>query len=588
MVLSPVVINKLRRVIFSDYEPRTKAGILWGKRLNNGSYAFLAYNNGAWRQIASGESGGGGGGGLESISIALNGETYNPDNGIITLPDYPTSLPASDVSDWAKAQNKPSYNYSEIQGTPSIPNEQTVSEWGFTKNGGTVTQIKLGNVAYDPNSGIVSLPAYPTTLPASDVQNWAKAQNKPSYNASEVGALDASLKGANNGVAELDSSGKVPSSQLPSYVDDTVEGYLYDNKFYSDSQHQTEVSGESSKIYVTLDTNKTYRWSGSAFVEISESLALGETSSTAFAGNRGKAIEDKIPSNASSNNKLATMNDIPTVGTAASKNVPSSGNAGNTEVVLGNDSRLSDSRTPKAHTHTVSEINDFPASMPASDVPAWAKQTNPPASDLGVTTHSGMISALTCVVNTYHKILSTVNTLAITLPAVSGGATKSIIVRFTTGSTPNITFASADSKTIKYFNGYNIEANCEYELNILFDGGGWVVAASEIGGQSSSPEVDVATFSGAALTAELNKYYDASTAVGTLAVTLPAVGGSKTKSIMMHLTTTSSPNITFTSADNKTISYYSSYAIEASKEYEISIVFNGTKWIIASAEIATS
>lgn len=94
-----------------------------------------------------------------------------------------------------------------------------------------------------------------------------------------AGKLDTTLKGANSGLAELDANGKVPTSQLPSFVDDVVEADNYDS---------LPVEGETGKIYVTLDTNKTYRWSGSAYVEISESLALGTTSSTAFRGDYGQ------------------------------------------------------------------------------------------------------------------------------------------------------------------------------------------------------------------------------------------------------------------------------------------------------------
>lgn len=108
------------------------------------------------------------------------------------------------------------------------------------------------------------------------------------HTADECGALDTALKGVANGVAELDENGKVPSSQLPSYVDDVVEGYLSSGKFYSDSEKTKLITGEDSKIYVDLTTNKTYRWSGSAYTEISASLALGETSSTAYRGDRGK------------------------------------------------------------------------------------------------------------------------------------------------------------------------------------------------------------------------------------------------------------------------------------------------------------
>lgn len=92
-------------------------------------------------------------------------------------------------------------------------------------------------------------------------------------------------KGVANGIATLDQNGLVPSSQLPSYVDDVIEV----NTFSA-----LPDTGESGKIYITQDTNLTYRWSGTAYVEISQSLALGETSSTAYAGDKGKATTDKV------------------------------------------------------------------------------------------------------------------------------------------------------------------------------------------------------------------------------------------------------------------------------------------------------
>ena len=126
-----------------------------------------------------------------------------------------------------------------------------------------------------------------------------------------AGKVDTSAVGAASGVAELDSTGKVPSSQLPSYVDDVLE---------YDDVASFPATGETGKIYVAKDTNKTYRWGGSDYAEISESLALGETSSTAYAGNKGAAnataiagIEEKIPATASSSNKMATAADIPDI-----------------------------------------------------------------------------------------------------------------------------------------------------------------------------------------------------------------------------------------------------------------------------------
>lgn len=96
--------------------------------------------------------------------------------------------------------------------------------------------------------------------------------------------VNASLVGAASGVAQLGSDGKVPAAQLPSYVDDVVEGTLA----------TFPTTGETGKIYVDTASLKTYRWSGSAYVEISSSLALGETASTAYAGDKGKSTADSL------------------------------------------------------------------------------------------------------------------------------------------------------------------------------------------------------------------------------------------------------------------------------------------------------
>lgn len=105
-------------------------------------------------------------------------------------------------------------------------------------------------------------------------------------------AIPATQKGAPGGLAELDGSGHVPSSQLPSYVDDVVDGYYHEGAFYSDLAHEHQISQEAGKIYVDVQSNITYRWSGSVYVAIGSDLALGETSSTAYRGDRGKTAYD--------------------------------------------------------------------------------------------------------------------------------------------------------------------------------------------------------------------------------------------------------------------------------------------------------
>lgn len=109
-------------------------------------------------------------------------------------------------------------------------------------------------------------------------KNVINPSGKPYY-------LYSTLLGAVNGVASLNEIGKIPASQLPSYVSDVLEFASFD-RFPS--------KGEANKIYIALDTNKTYRWGGTVYVEIGSSLALGETSETAYAGDKGKRNADNI------------------------------------------------------------------------------------------------------------------------------------------------------------------------------------------------------------------------------------------------------------------------------------------------------
>lgn len=104
------------------------------------------------------------------------------------------------------------------------------------------------------------------------------------YTPEQVGAAPAvhthayiptSQKGSANGVAELGADGRVPSGQLPSYVVEVTNFAALPG------------TGEAGKIYITLDENKTWRWSGSGYAEISASLALGGTASTAHRGDHG-------------------------------------------------------------------------------------------------------------------------------------------------------------------------------------------------------------------------------------------------------------------------------------------------------------
>lgn len=142
-----------------------------------------------------------------------------------------------------------------------------------------------------PNSGVTAGTYKSITVNA---QGHVTGGTNPTTLA-EYGITDAvksTEKGTANGVATLGNDGKIPNSQLPSYVDDVIEGYLHGGKFYKESAHTTEIAGESGKIFVELTSGKTYRWSGSAFVVISETIALGTTSSTAGRGDWNKTAYD--------------------------------------------------------------------------------------------------------------------------------------------------------------------------------------------------------------------------------------------------------------------------------------------------------
>ena len=189
----------------------------------------------------------------------------------------------------------------------------------FERNGNTYTYrseipiasaeilggIKVGeNLSINPTTGILSADGGSNVEDLDDLSDVTlsspadgqvlKYNNGVWENANDNAGIPVSEKGAANGVATLDANGIIPSSQLPSYVDDIIEGYLYEGSFYEDNAHQILITPTEGKIYVDLSTDTQWRWGGSVYTQVSESLALGETSSTAYAGNKGKANADAI------------------------------------------------------------------------------------------------------------------------------------------------------------------------------------------------------------------------------------------------------------------------------------------------------
>ena len=174
----------------------------------------------------------------------------------------------------------------------------TVNEKGLVTAGGTIqisditglgtaatanTGSQPGNVVVVQTGGTILESLLPdlsgTYVSVGTTVNGKPLSGNVTLTAADVGAVASSQIGAAGGVASLDESGKIPSTQLPSYVDDVVEVDTYD---------ALPDPGQADIIYVTKDTNLTYRWGGSAYVVLNPSLALGTTAETAFAGNLGQ------------------------------------------------------------------------------------------------------------------------------------------------------------------------------------------------------------------------------------------------------------------------------------------------------------
>lgn len=128
--------------------------------------------------------------------------------------------------------------------------------------------------------------------------SYSDLSDKPAIptTAAQVQAIPAAQKGAVGGVAELDGTGKVPAIQLPSFVDDVVEGYIVGSPMGADWLSATVGGGafapEAGKIYIVLTAGdyerRTYRWSGMVYAPIGNDLVLGETANTAYRGDYGK------------------------------------------------------------------------------------------------------------------------------------------------------------------------------------------------------------------------------------------------------------------------------------------------------------
>lgn len=205
--------------------------------------------------------------------------------------------------------------------------DANVDQWTHIKE--IVQSVGLN---YDKNSDIISLPDnssnnYFKGSSIVDAINKGDAAVKAQVDRLDTKIDDVNedlqdfkaLKGQPNGLAELDGNGKVPASQLPSYVDDVMDAYatytvsptgvLQDIQLYADAEHETPIVGERDKIYVNVtpgEVSYQFRWSGSQWVHIdSNAIIIGDITGTAYDGGKGKAIENVV--NSMPDNLLSTF-----------------------------------------------------------------------------------------------------------------------------------------------------------------------------------------------------------------------------------------------------------------------------------------
>ena len=165
--------------------------------------------------------------------------------------------------------------------------------------------------------------------------------------------IPTNQKGAANGVATLDGSGLVPTEQLPSYVDDVIEGYYYNEKFYTNESHTTLINGEAGKIYVDItapDKPITYRWTGTTYVNISNPIDVATQSEATQGTDNEKMMTPLRTKQAIDARGFITSEQaagqyepiITSKGTAFNKDFGTTAGT----IAEGNDPRFSDARTP--------------------------------------------------------------------------------------------------------------------------------------------------------------------------------------------------------------------------------------------------
>ena len=263
------------------------------------------------------------------------------------------------------------------------------------------------------------------------------------------------IYGAISSKADLDTSGKVLSSQLPSYVDDVLE-YSAKSNFPS--------TGESGKIYVDTATNLTYRWSGSTYVEISQSLALGETSSTAYRGDRGKIAYDHSQTTHAPTNAEVNQNAFSNV-KVGSTTISADSKTDTLELVAGTNVTLTPDATNDKVTITTNDTKNTAGSTDTSSKIFLIGATSQAANPQTYSHDTAYIGTDGCLYSNSTKV--SVNGHTHTVANISDLTATATELNYCDGVTSNI--QTQLNNTVKLSGDQTINGNKTFTGMIYFD-----------------------------------------------------------------------------------------------------------------------
>lgn len=219
-------------------------------------------------------------------------------------------IPDNFIPEWANSvQMEESVTYFPSTGENNILYIDTATKIQYRWDGSKY------DILYDPSTSADAIEALDTktteaiaatnTLITAESNRAKESEAILEESLDDLTTLVTSINnkiGANEGIATLDSGGKVPSAQLPSYVDDVIDVYVKEDEddsitLYLDEELTTEVVPESGKIYISVGAvkpNAEYRWSGSTYVNIGNPIVIGTVTGTAYDGGKGSELEAKV------------------------------------------------------------------------------------------------------------------------------------------------------------------------------------------------------------------------------------------------------------------------------------------------------